>query len=405
LAGVVLTFFLSTAPAPASPASPELERDFRELQALAAGCDDPRLNLSAPHVVVVEQESRRLASAMLRIEPARCAGIAAAARARLSSWVGNPERADADLELLALLHAAAGRGLGGPPDADLADRIARILWLFDEHPAALPRWSEAEWQAWLIRPETMALLEARVASPLRSSRPMRLLGELRLRRELPGYDPQRAISLLERPETSFAHDHRVRVARLLTDGDHLEPDYARAARPLLRSIRYADHSAASQAELVRIGRLAAAAARSQADRAEALRILWAAALDGRFDAAADRDALLAGLGALPTAALAPGDGERIAASVGREIPIFGISPPEDGSVEFEPIVIRALIGPDGQVAIAQIIQSSGSALHDRVALGVWAEHGGKADLSATARGRFVWTELPPIIPRYAIEPR
>jgi hypothetical protein len=91
--------------------------------------------------------------------------------------------------------------------------------------------------------------------------------------------------------------------------------------------------------------------------------------------------------------------------VGREIPIFGIAPPEDGSVEFEPIVIRALIGPDGRVAVAQIVQSSGSALHDRVALGVWAEHGGKADLGKTARGRFVWTELPPIVPRYAIEPR
>jgi hypothetical protein len=342
---------------------------------------------------------------MLRVEPERCAGIAATARARLSAWTGNIERADADLELLELLYGAAALGLGAPPDAELAERIARILWLFDDFPAAVPRWSEAEREAWLIQPETIALLEARVASPLRGSRPMRLLGELRLRRDLPGYDPQRAISLLERPETSFAHAHRVRVARLLTDGDHLKPDYSRAARPLLRSIRYADHAAASQEELVRIGRLAAVAARSPVERAEALRILWAAALDDRFDSARDRDALLAELGAIPTEPLARGDAERIEATVGREIPIFGIARPEDGSVEFEPIMIRAVIGPDGRVAVAQIIQSSGSALHDRVALGVWAEYGVTADLGATARGRFVWTELPPIIPRYAIEPR
>src|SRR5687767_864338 len=89
-AGAILIASLSAGPAPASPASATIERDFRELQALAATCDDPRLRLSAPHVVIANRESRRLARQMLRVEPARCAGVAATARARLSEWAGNP---------------------------------------------------------------------------------------------------------------------------------------------------------------------------------------------------------------------------------------------------------------------------------------------------------------------------
>jgi hypothetical protein len=407
-AGVIFTgavaVMLFVAPAAGQPSASQVETLYSELQDMAATCDDPRLERPAPHVVIPDRQARELLAIMLRTDPEQCPGLAAGALTRLQAWVGEPERYDVDTDLLRLLHRATERGLGGPANHAQADRLGRILWLFDGNAPALPRWSEADRDAWLVRPETIALLEARVASPLREARVKELLGIVRLRRDLPGYDPERAVSLLEQRGVAVSHAQKVRVSRLLTDGEHLRPDFARAARPFLWNLRYADHSAEAQQELLRIGKLAAAAARTSSEQAAALRILWAAALDDRFGADEERDALFGRVGPVDGETLLPEDGQRVADTVAREIPIFGISPPEDGSVEFSPVLLRALIGPDGRVVAVTIKQSSGSPLHDRAVLGVWAESGHMADLSATSRGRFVMVDLPPIVPRYAVEP-
>jgi hypothetical protein len=374
---------------------------YRELGAIARTCADERLDLPSPHVIREEREAGTLIRAMLPIPEADCPGVAAAARARLVAWLGELPRPDIDVDLLSLLQGAAARGLGGPRDPALAERARRILWLLDDR-----NWESAAAPAlpgWASEPEAVDLLRANVASRHRTRRATLLLATLSLRRDGPGYDPAEGLALLERSVASTAQ--QLWLTGLLTDGLHAPPDPVRATRVLASSLRSAYGAEDAQLELLRIGRLAAQTARTPLERAAALRILWAAALDGLPEAAAERDSLLARIGRARRSELAAGDIDRIAAAITPEYPIFGISAPEPPEQPHRPVRLRALIGPDGRAAIVELVQSSGSPIHDRAMIGIWAIYGDRVDLGQTASGRFVWAELPPIVPRYAIEPR
>jgi hypothetical protein len=287
------------------------------------------------------------------------------------------------------------------PDPALADRYGRMLWLFDDHPPPLPRWPERARQAWLERAQTVALLAARNDTlGLRTRRSLEVEGLLRLRRGRPYYDPRRGAALLETGMLAFNMENRLRVSRLFTDGVHLPRDHARAARPflMLAALR-GEIAAAPQRELLRIGRLAAAAARTPAARAVALRILFAAALDGRHGSGEALAAMLARIGPAPERTLAPGDADRIAAVMTREYQIAMPYSSDGEPAQLTPIGLRALIGPDGHIAFVAVTARSGAPIRDRAALAAWAEHAADVDLSATAAGRFVWVSLPPVEPR------
>lgn len=378
------------------------DRDYRALQRTAAPCRDADRRGGPPHVINPQREALDLVRRMLPVDPARCPGVARAAYHQLRAWAGEIERSDADSEVLRLLYRAASEGLGAPADPALAVRIGRILWLFEPQRPRLS-WSEEERWAFLLRPETLALLRGRLARRPSEVRVRALLGEIHLRRDGPSYDPAEAVRMLEASARSPAEQDR--VATMLTDGTLVPIDYRRAARVWWRNVEHSPAGSPARLALLRIGRLAAAAARAPAERGEALRILAMAALDAPGEAAAARDAMRARLGRIPTAPLAPGDAERIAAGIGREFGIWGVSAPEAGQPRHRPLLLRGLIGPDGEIVLTEVAQSSGSPVHDLAAQFVWAEYGERVDLSATARGRFVWTSLPPVNPRYAIEPR
>jgi|GEM_PF-3928115 len=369
------------------------------LREISAPCKDPVMDIPIPRGVDHARDARWLIEAMLETDKVKCPGIAEAAVAELRSVLGEVERADVDLELLAFAWRAAARGQGMAPDPALADRYGRILWLFDEEQPAMPRWTAAEREAWLARPATVALLRARNANRiLRTRRSLEAHAGLMLRRDLPFYAPAEAIGLLEDSQVNTGLASLLRFSRLLTDGKHVPPDYARAARPFLRLAALdMDFVSKHQQELLRIGYLAAAAARTPVERAEALRIVSGAALDGRFDSKEVHSRLLRAIGRVPDAMLSASD--RAAVEKALDWQMAWALPGTDGlEGRLQPIVIRGLVGPHGRVIAAEVKASSGSPRHDRAALGVWTEYPERVDLGAASRGRFVWVDMPPVDP-------
>ena len=383
-------------PAAAQPDRASWARDYRALLEVAEPCRDADRRTGPPHVINPEREARGLVERMLAADPQRCPGVREAAYARLRAWVGEIERPDADSDLLRTLYRAADQGLGTPRDPALADRIGRVLWLFDRNRPRLA-WSEEERWDYLLRPATIELLEGR-ARRSGEYRAQALLGEARLRPGSPAYDPAGAVDMLER--SAVSHQEKLRVSGLLTDGELLPRDHDRAARLWLRGLQYASDPLEPQRELLRIGRLAAAAARTPAERAAALRILWAASIDGLEGSAAERDSLLGRLGRIARVPLADDDAQRVPAAIDEYVPLIAIVPPAQGEAPPPPMLIDALIGPDGRPVMARVVRSSSVPEVDRRILLALAEKGNAADLSATAGGRFVWTRLPPIAPKY-----
>ncbi len=241
---------------------------------------------------------------MLRADPVSCPGIAAAAVARLRALVGEPERADGPGGFVALARIAAEEGLGMPRDPVLADRYGRIEWLFDNEAREIPRWTEAQQQDWLTRPETIALLEAYVARHRYVQRQPRLLAELRLRRDVPGYDPERALALFEQ---AGAHD---RYAEVLSDGVHMPRDYRRAFEPMFRLGMF-DMFEPQERLILRIGRRAAAVARTPEERGEALRILFAGSINDRDGSCAQLPPQRRHFDGAPVVPLAHGEAQQI----------------------------------------------------------------------------------------------
>lgn len=375
---------------------------------------DVAVELGGPAAACVEQqdpgpryanlEPRRdslaLMARMLGTDAATCPGAAAQAAGIARRLLGNPEAPDAEPELLRLMWMAAERGLGTARDTALADRLGRLLWLYDD--IAPPRWPETERQAWLELPETRALLEARAAQrgrAVRTETVVRRLAALRLRRDLPGYDPAGAIALLDDDWLLIGDEKRIAFSRLVTSGAHGPPDFARARRALiLFGSMGVQATGELQSELLRVGRLAATRARTPAERAVALRLLFAAAIDDGSEEVAAREALVLRLGRVPTVMLTPGDAERIRRDMHREFTVRLGYPRQGDPAALTPIRLRGLIAPDGKLALAQVIGSSGLRRRDRSILAAWAEEHDRADLSETARGRFVWVELPPVDP-------
>ena len=390
---------LLAAPGSSPSTSREAWQWETRLRAISAPCKDPVMDIPIPRGVDHARDARWLIEAMLKTDKVKCPGIAEAAVAELRSVLGEVERADIDLELLAFAWRAAERGLGMAPDPALADRYGRILWLFDDEPPAMPRWTPAERQGWIERPETLALLRARNADRmLRTRRSLGTHADLLLRRDLSYYAPAEAIGLLEDSRINSGLASLLRFSRLLTDGKHVPPDYGRAARPFLRLAALdMDYASKYQQELLRIGYLAAAAARTPAERAEALRIVSGAALDGRFDSREVQSRLLRGLGRLGRASLS--EAEKAAVEKALDWQMAWALPGTEGlEGRLSPIRLRGLLGPDGKVLMTEVGESSGSPRHDRAARGVWAEYPERVVLGATARGRFVWVDLPPVDP-------
>ena len=209
----------------------------------------------------------------------------------------------------------------------LADRYGRMLWLFADRAPSPPRWPRAESEAWLVRPETLALLQARNDGDQPTARSLTVEAELRLRRDLPFFDAARAVDLLENSRAPGDLPSRLRLSRMLTDGALVPADYPRAARLFLWSVSLLQGDPDRQGELLRIGRLAAAAARTPAEQAEALHILHASSLNGLAGSREEVTALLGRIGRVRSAMLTAGEARDIGERIGDELD-FGI-PLED----------------------------------------------------------------------------
>ena len=188
-----------------------------------------------------------------------------------------------------------------------------------------------------MRPDTLALLQAFVARHPAPNRQTLMLAELRLRRDLAIYDPEAAL----RPfEQGMAYG---RYADILSDGDHLRPDYRRAVAPILRLDMFKGDDEDERA-LLRVVRRASAAARTREERAQALRILFAAALqdiDGSCTLVAEQ---LRPFRDVPVVPIAAGESERISSELS---PDFAPALVSDEPRQPRPIVLRPLIDPLG----------------------------------------------------------
>ncbi|HEY5712422.1 MAG TPA: hypothetical protein VIT38_11055 [Allosphingosinicella sp.] len=392
-----LLMLLSLLAAPAAAFNPDslVWEDVSALQRATNGCPDRALRPTGHHVPDPHRELLHLLEGMIQVDPAACPGVREAGAAEIRRRIGMPERADVDLALLELGWRIAEEGRGMAPDSALADRYGRMLWLFTERAPPMPRWPEEARAAFLARPETIRLLQAQTGNERTATRRAReRLGEALLNRELPTYDPATAVALLERSESGL------RASQLLTDGAHLPVDYPRAARlhlwlagtpPGVRDDLFA--------ELIRIARLAAGAASTPVARAEALRIVFAAGVHDPSVVAAERARLLAAIGRPPTVPLIAGDADHIARALNWhfafDMPDADLGGAPRGS---PPARLRGLIGPDGRMALVEIVRPSLGRRSDEALIGVWAERGARVDLGATARGRFVWVDLPPVDP-------
>lgn len=404
--GILFALSGLTLAAPAAAQEPDWSDAYAAVNAAVDACRTPLPEGRRYANVQRERDTIELLSRLIEADPAHCPGGPEAATDLVFRLLGPIEAPDADPRLLELAHLAAERGLGMARDEALADRLGRLRWLYGDTPLDLPRWPEAARQAWLERPETIALLEARVAQRgrlLRTPTAVYRLAGLKLRRDLPGHDSAGALDLLDEISLLIGDENRIRFSRLASGEAGLPPDFERARRALIFYGSFGNQATPQlRAELLRVGNLAA---RIPAQRATALRILFAAAMDGHAEEVAARDALIRRLGQIPAVALAPADATRIANEVHREFAINLGYPREGDPALLQTIRVRALLAPDGRVAFARVYGSSGLARRDRAILAAWAEDGQSVDLSATARGRWVWVDLPPVDPELPLHPR
>lgn len=239
---IVLALALAVAAAPADTAASERQAHFSRvyggydaIRQMGRDCAAITLVDPAMHSWTPSHILRALADS-LRVDPAECPGTREAALAEVNRRLGNPADGNANLTLLHLARQAAEQGQGMARDPLLADRYGRILWLYSAKPPPLPRWPETARETWMATPEAIALLEARVAAigrgtveSYRDDANSRLvvqrLAVLRIRRDVPGYDPAHAADWFEKL------DDAATVGTLLSNGVHLEPDYARPTCP------------------------------------------------------------------------------------------------------------------------------------------------------------------------------
>lgn len=358
-----------------------------ELHRLAEPCADlGRPSISNPEIISLpDRRALSMFDWMLRLDPVRCPGLAAAAWERLDRIIGTPERPDAPVDYLHLAWRAAREGLGRTRDPALAERYARVAWLYDDDPRGMEVWGEAATQRWLADPRSAALLEARIeGTSFMDYRQASLLGQIRLRRG-PGYDPQRALALFVQ-----ARDY-LSQADLLSSGEHMPPDYRRAGALLLQHAYLQVEP--TQRGLIQVGRRAGAAARTPQQHADALRILFAGSVDALDDSCALVRRQLGRLGPVPQARLDPRDETRLASHMAPNLEGHYGTDVDNPA----PIRMRALVDATGRVVYVEQLSSSGSSDRDYAARLAWVRYAELVNLAATARGRTVWVELPPII--------
>lgn len=395
-----MLFLLCAAPAAAQDGG--IDRQFHaSLGRIANECDDPILDLPHPHVIKPDREAKQLVRALLKVDAARCPGTTERAVAELMARIGPSPGASADLDLLRLARFAAESGLGMAPAPTLADRFGRLLWLFEDNPPELPRLTDEQLKQWASGPEAVALLDARNSDQrLRTRRSLQLHIDMLLRRDHPAYDPAKAARLLEDSRMIGNPQGRRRLVELLTAGEHLPADYSRSARAYLSlAATRGSHSEPAQRELLRIGRAAAAAAGTPRELAVALRILSASAIDGSEESLAEQTRLRRRIGPVGSGSLAGGQADLVSDSLDQHMAFDLPDISEDDPAMLRPIVLRGLIGPDGRVAMTELLQSSGSPTRDRIVRATWVSEGETLDLSPTAKGRFVWAELPAVNPK------
>ena len=207
----------------AQPVGPAL---LDQLYTLTESCRDlgrPRRN-AGRDAPPAEAQVAAMLGWMLQLDSPACRDLPARAAARIDILIGTPERPDVPLAFLALGWRSAAEGRGRTFNPRLAERYGRILWLLSDEPPSWPEWTDVRQNQWLSRPEQIALLDAYLSgSSTGRQRQARMLAELRLRRDLPGYDPRRAAELFGR-----AGD-RARQAELLAHGSQGPADDRAAA--------------------------------------------------------------------------------------------------------------------------------------------------------------------------------
>jgi len=389
---------------------------YQRVDAALGPCADPAMRLPAYRGFDPHRDMLRKLDAALEVAPEACPGFRERAVAQAQLLVGDPIRGDADLGALGILEQAAREGRGMAADPALALRYRRLLWLLDDFgrregidpTKPPPDMNIAQGEAWLASPDVIALLEARVATAP-TDRAVRLLAEIRLRRDVPGYDPVRAIDLYA--TRLFGEDDDYRLAVLLSDGAHVAPDFPRAAQRLRKHAAddYEPRGARGQRALLRIADRAEAAARTDQDRHDILAILAAAALDGVDDGRQRFDAALARIDPRP---------RRVAASAVQKRAIYdalaeklayamdwaydSVGPDYEDPKGLGPIRMAALLDPAGRIVATTILQPSGSPVRDRQARAVYVEHRAVVALPELSRGRYVWIKLLPLDPYLTI---
>lgn len=403
MTGMMIALTLAAAAVPPDGDYARDQANAAALAQIAKGCDLD-YDVGVTRGINYAHDVGRYLRAMLRDPPA-CPGIAQKAARFVTESVGTPERADVDTDMLHRAWTLVREGRLVRRDPAIESRYARMLWLFAERPhwrsARAMGWTGEEqpgWRAWSEGAEAVALLTERNAvSRWRTGRTLSLEAELRLRRDLPWYDPARAVLLLEDPRLRYQKGGAERITALLTDGTHLPPDPGRASRIYREwAVGEASDSAVARRKLLELGRLTEARDRSPAARALAINLYFGAALAGETAAVVAREAAVARLGRVPTVALAPGDAERIGRAIDRDYASLLDTSQLPSAAPGSVIRLRALLSPAGRVVMVKVTGSSGVVERDARAVQVWFRFERPLDLTATARGRFVWTDLPPV---------
>lgn len=396
----IVTLLAFAAPVAAQlPDRAEMRALHHKLRADFEACRHPSMDVPAYRNYDPHRDLMRELEAMLNAPVEACPDTPGRAVAFLAAAVGDPVRPDADTSLLAMLESALRGGKAGLADPARLRTLGRHLWLIGGE-RDVPGYSEADLASWLSGPEAVALLEARIAAAP-TARAVRLRAGQLLDRGRGDFDPGRAADLLEKGPAKNEMAVRLLLGELLSDGQKMPPDFPRAANIFRYEATRSRDRAEAQRALLRIGRRAARAARTEADRMNALAILAPAALDGIDDSESLYRRQLARVrvpllrGPLPADRL-----DWIHAEMDFAFAYMLDMLPTETEKSDRPIAHQGLIGADGRLATVRLVRSSGVAARDHAVQSAWLGRGGVVDLSAVSRGRAVWIDLPPVDPMF-----
>ena len=145
---------------------------------------------------------------------------------------------------------------------------------------------------------------------------------------------------------------------------------------------------------LQLGQRAAESARTDQERVDALRTLYAAALAGGSESCTALEAQLGRVRPSTFASLTREDLGRIERALGSEETGITLNP---GGRAIRPVLTRGLIDSGGRLVMAQMVSSSGSTAADQAVMAGWLRLAGRLTLSARPRGA-AWVPLPPSFP-------